>query len=645
MMDERAASSRFQSVMVICLLILMGAEMLTALSPVRKASDQLISGAPADRTSRKIVAELKDVELQCPIPHVQQHVQHVEWYKQNPGGRGKKRITQFRNRYELSNGEIKIHSLTTEDGGTYVCKVGNKSELHFIQLIVSGEQTIKTNHLKISQNRKGSSSEEAYSEPHIAKNLLPKQKVYHQAKGQPIVFLKCESSGNPKPTITWYKNGAMVSSSTTNVSTLKLLNVSQVDSGLYKCEAVNLFGISRYEVTIQVTDYWFGASEILELTPRNVTVTEGATVNISCIAKFEMNPWFSWVRKVASNKTESNKVFFHLGTSSYYEVLKSTVMKPRGENGVFSTDLLITNVTRNDSGVYYCAVAGLQGYNLSEATITVEPGSHIKGMAAQWAILWTISFIFLVMLVILCFVNLYGCRPHKPTIKPVSPTNSKSQHCHLPESSPLTMSTQCTTQESFVPLMVGGGGGGSGSYSGLSSFAGDSFESDYDSPSASNVLIYQHQHHPRPISSWGTSNASSTGHTFYDHKSYRPNSICSDYQCNSSVSNPTSSQCHMACCHHIGGAREIEVHRPRHHVHHHHKSLVGSTRSSSKNYGRQSSSYYYNPHHPPACPSSSPWQTNYPTYEEDDYYPSTDCESCVQKHDPILSNEQIYHYQ
>lgn len=137
----------------------------------------------------------------------------------------------------------------------------------------------------------------------------------------------------------------MVSSSTTNVSTLKLLNVSQVDSGLYKCEAVNLFGISRYEVTIQVTgegetmcrffsiimsfmlkfwlnfiDYWFGASEILELTPRNVTVTEGATVNISCIAKFEMNPWFSWVRKVASNKTESNKVFFHLGTSSYYEV-------------------------------------------------------------------------------------------------------------------------------------------------------------------------------------------------------------------------------------------------------------------------------------------------------------------------------------
>lgn len=77
--------------------------------------------------------------------------------------------------------------------------------MNFLVPFFTGEQTIKTNHLKISQNRKGSSSEEAYSEPHIAKNLLPKQKVYHQAKGQPIVFLKCESSGNPKPTITWYK--------------------------------------------------------------------------------------------------------------------------------------------------------------------------------------------------------------------------------------------------------------------------------------------------------------------------------------------------------------------------------------------------------------------------------------------------------
>ncbi len=73
-------------------------------------------------------------------------------------------------------------------------------------------------------------------------------------------------------------------------------------------------------LTFFFVDYWFGSSEILELSPRNVTIKEGNSVNISCVARFEMDPWFSWVRRVASNKTENGKVFFHSGTSSYYEV-------------------------------------------------------------------------------------------------------------------------------------------------------------------------------------------------------------------------------------------------------------------------------------------------------------------------------------
>ena len=72
-----------------------------------------------------------------------------------------------------------------------------------MQLFFLGEQGIKNNHLKLSQNRKG--TEEAYLEPQIAKNILPKQKIYYASKGFPILLLKCESTGNPKPTITWYK--------------------------------------------------------------------------------------------------------------------------------------------------------------------------------------------------------------------------------------------------------------------------------------------------------------------------------------------------------------------------------------------------------------------------------------------------------
>lgn len=74
---------------------------------------------------------------------------------------------------------------------------------HYVLICISGEQAIKNNHLKMSQNQKGSS--EPYSGPQIAKNLLPNQKIYHTTKDIPILLLQCESSGNPKPTITWYK--------------------------------------------------------------------------------------------------------------------------------------------------------------------------------------------------------------------------------------------------------------------------------------------------------------------------------------------------------------------------------------------------------------------------------------------------------
>jgi len=36
-------------------------------------------------------------------------------------------------------------------------------------------------------------------------------------------------------------------------SLLKLNNVTQDDAGVYKCEAVNMFGKSVYDVTVKVT--------------------------------------------------------------------------------------------------------------------------------------------------------------------------------------------------------------------------------------------------------------------------------------------------------------------------------------------------------------------------------------------------------
>jgi len=48
--------------------------------------------------------------------------------------------------------------------------------------------------------------DEQFSEPYILRDHLPpNDKIYIVNKGNPVLHLKCESKGNPKPKITWYK--------------------------------------------------------------------------------------------------------------------------------------------------------------------------------------------------------------------------------------------------------------------------------------------------------------------------------------------------------------------------------------------------------------------------------------------------------
>lgn len=88
---------------------------------------------------------------------------------------------------------------------------------------------------------------------------------------------------------------------TEGYSYLELKNLTEADSGVYKCEAFNLFGKSVQEVVLRVRAAWQGSSEILDMTPRNVTLYEGNHGNITCIGRFEGDPWFSWAKKIEKN--------------------------------------------------------------------------------------------------------------------------------------------------------------------------------------------------------------------------------------------------------------------------------------------------------------------------------------------------------
>lgn len=57
-----------------------------------------------------------------------------------------------------------------------------------------------------------------------------------------------------------------------------------------------------------------GAAEIIDVTPRNITLYEGNKGNITCIARFDDTPWFSWVKKI-DHKPADGSQFSYEGQS------------------------------------------------------------------------------------------------------------------------------------------------------------------------------------------------------------------------------------------------------------------------------------------------------------------------------------------
>jgi hypothetical protein len=71
------------------------------------------------------------------------------------------------------------------------------------------------------------------------------------------VRLLCEASGDPKPQITWTKNGMRISELDPHYflddsGSLEIYTVDQQDSGTYSCTAVNVAGVKEKRLSLSI---------------------------------------------------------------------------------------------------------------------------------------------------------------------------------------------------------------------------------------------------------------------------------------------------------------------------------------------------------------------------------------------------------
>uniref|UniRef100_A0A8C4YNS3 DCC netrin 1 receptor n=1 Tax=Gopherus evgoodei TaxID=1825980 RepID=A0A8C4YNS3_9SAUR len=171
------------------------------------------------------------------------------------------------------------------------------------------------------------------------------------------VLLKCEVVGEPMPMVHWQKNleDLILSPSDTRVAVLPsgALQISRIqagDSGIYRCLAKNPASTrTGNEAEIRVlTDPGLHRQQFFLQRPSNVVALEGKDAVLECCVSGFPTPTFTWMRGDEIIPVRSKK----------YSLLAGS-------------NLLISNVTDDDSGTYTCIVSYKNENSSASAELTV----------------------------------------------------------------------------------------------------------------------------------------------------------------------------------------------------------------------------------------------------------------------------------
>lgn len=162
------------------------------------------------------------------------------------------------------------------------------------------------------------------------------------------LLLECIAAGIPSPNINWIKKGAELPSKKVKIDnfgkTLRLLNVSEEDSGDYICMASNKIGSIRHSVEVQVkaAPYWLDK-------PINLVLAPDENGRLVCRARGNPKPTIQWL--VNGEPIESSL--------------------PNSNRQVLGDTILFHSVQIGSSAVYQCNASNEHGYLLANAFVNI----------------------------------------------------------------------------------------------------------------------------------------------------------------------------------------------------------------------------------------------------------------------------------
>ncbi|KFZ56003.1 Cell adhesion molecule-related/down-regulated by oncogenes, partial [Antrostomus carolinensis] len=249
-------------------------------------------------------------------------------------------------RWKLLHSHLVTDKLEVSDSGNYSCVVGN--ELGAVKY-VNYSLTV----LEPASISKGLQDETA-------------------AVGATVHFW-CDVRGIPAPTLSWLHNAAPLRLSPRHLpmgNRLRILNVTQEDSGLYQCIAENGVGFAQ-------------STGRLRVQPASITVTAGEDVTLSCNATGQPLPIIRWYDSRGLLTNHPSQLLHSKPQKPPEATLGSSVTGPTyfSVSQTGSSSLRLRNVTLERAGEYTCEAINEHGSVVSKAFLTVETTRKTKATA------------------------------------------------------------------------------------------------------------------------------------------------------------------------------------------------------------------------------------------------------------------------
>lgn len=309
----------------------------------------------------------------------------------------------------IRNGQLEIETVELTDSGLYTCTTFGNHSLYFnvtVDTLASSEDDDEDEESSSEEAKLLGSQKKLPMAPQWVQPGKMEKKL-HAVPASKTVKFRCQASGNPTPTLKWYKNGKEFKRDhriggfkvRDQVGTIIMESVVPSDKGNYTCVVENQYGSINHTYQLDVVERSPHRPILQAGLPANRTAVVGSDVEFECKVFSDPQPHIQWLKHIEINGSR-------VGSNGlpYVRVLKTA--------GLNTTDkemevLQLRNVSFEDAGEYTCLAGNSIGYShhsawltIFEAIPTYPPANHTY----LEVVIYCVGFFFIIIMVTIAII-------------------------------------------------------------------------------------------------------------------------------------------------------------------------------------------------------------------------------------------------